>query len=338
MVLSRFKLLGVFTAITIWTLSFSSCIPDSNKSNKPRSIGNSSEVLVVLQNQEQWDGQIGQVIRKYLGQEQYGLPQSEPIFKLSHITVANFSDLFKKHRNLLIVEIDPTITNSKMEVFSDFWAGPQRVFRIKCPSADAFVETFATNEQTIISTFGEAERARILDVFRPTSKNKVSEAVQKQFKLNMVIPAGFYMAKSETGFMWIRKEIPEYSQGIIIMSEPYMSEAQFSLESIVARINRNLEQYVPGSSEGSFMVIDQKFVLPEASQVDDFPAEYTIEIRGMWNVANDFMGGPFVSYSFTDKENKDIFTLMGYVYYPNNNKRDLLRQVEAILYSVTPVK
>lgn len=338
MVLRRLRFLLTFSIISTLVLSFSACTPTTNKSNLPRSIGNTSEVLVILQNQEQWDGQIGQVIKKYLEKEQYGLPQVEPLFKLSHITIANFSDLFKKHRNLLIVEIDPSLAEPKMEVFNNLWASPQRIFKIKCPNNGTFVELFNKNEQTIIHNFGEAERARIMEVFNPTSKNDVSEAVLKTFQLNMNIPAGFYMAKSVDDFMWIRKEVTEYSQGIIIVSDPYESEAQFSLESIVARINRNIQQHVPGDSEGSYMVIDETYVLPQATQVTDFPADYTVETRGMWNVANDFMGGPFVSYTFTDKNNQHIITLMGYVYYPNQKKRDLLRQVESILYSATPLK
>ena len=155
MVLNKFNIIGVFTLLFAFLLAFSGCIPNSDKPKLPRSIGNSSEVLVVLQNQEQWDGQIGQVIRKYLEQEQYGLPQVEPVFKLSHITVANFSELFKKYRNLLIVEIDPSNTESKMEVFNDLWAGPQRIFRIKCPNLQAFVEVFENKEQIIIHSLAK---------------------------------------------------------------------------------------------------------------------------------------------------------------------------------------
>ncbi len=57
-------------------------------------------------------------------------------------------------------------------------------------------------------------------------------------------------------------------------------------------------------------------------------------MRGVWNVEHDFMGGPFVSYTFVDPGNNQIVTIYGYVYHPNKKKRNLLRQVEAILYSV----
>ncbi len=318
--------------------AWSSCTSHHKGSNLPRSIGNTSEVLVVLQNQEQWDSQIGQVIRKYMEQEQYGMPQVEPLFKLSHIGVSNFSDLFKKHRNILIVGIDPSLTESTMEVKNDLWAAPQRIFSIKSPNVSSFEQLFADNEELIVQNFGEAERQRIMEVFNPTTKNDVSEAVLKTFNLRLSVPSGFYIAKSVNGFMWLRKEVPDYSQGILIISEPYLAEAQFSVESITARTAREMKINVPGSSDGSFMIIDTTYVPPVGKQVTNFPFEYAIETRGMWNVANDFMGGPYVSYTFTDSKHEHIITLVGYVYYPNHPKRDLLRQVEAILYTASPVK
>ena len=50
-------------------------------------------------------------------------------------------------------------------------------------------------------------------------------------------------------------------------------------------------------------------------------------------VEGDYMSGPFVSYTFVEPNSNNIVTLMGYVYLPNKEKRDLLRQLEAILYS-----
>jgi PAS domain S-box-containing protein len=47
----------------------------------------------------------------------------------------------------------------------------------------------------------------------------------------------------------------------------------------------------------------------------------------------DFMGGPFVSYTFLDPKYKRIVTIDGYVYFPGQDKKNLLRQVEAIIYS-----
>ena len=57
------------------------------------------------------------------------------------------------------------------------------------------------------------------------------------------------------------------------------------------------------------------------------------ETRGLWEVYNDFMGGPFVSHSFYSKDGKEIIVLEAWVYAAKYDKRQYLRQVESLLYS-----
>ncbi len=331
--MKQINLLKAIIALLV-VITISSCDDNIKRSGLPRSIGNTSEVLVVLQNEQQWDNIVGQAIKRNLAQDQYGLTQVEPIFDLAHITINNFSDMFKKHRNILIVNIDKKATETKVEKFTNKWSDPQRIIRITSPSASIFADELEQYTDGIISDYSEAERSRILSVFRPSSKNKVLKAVRDKFKLDITIPQGFYVAKTEPGFMWIRKEVTDFSQGIIIISEPYINEEQFSTNSIVARTNRDLKLYIPGEAKGSYMAITEDYVPTIAKQIDDFASEYTIEVRGVWNVEHDFMGGPFVSYTFVDDNTDQIITIYGYVYHPNKKKRNLLRQLEAIIYSV----
>jgi len=60
-------------------------------------------------------------------------------------------------------------------------------------------------------------------------------------------------------------------------------------------------------------------------------------MRGLWKVQNDFMGGPFVNVSFLDSVNNRIICMDAYVYRPNKDKRELLRELEAVMYTYTPV-
>ncbi|HNZ72795.1 MAG TPA: DUF4837 family protein, partial [Prolixibacteraceae bacterium] len=61
---------------------------------------------------------------------------------------------------------------------------------------------------------------------------------------------------------------------------------------------------------------------------------YAVEVRGLWQVENDFMGGPFVSLSILDVLKRRVVTVEGFVYAPANKKRNLLQQVEAMAYSL----
>jgi len=75
-------------------------------------------------------------------------------------------------------------------------------------------------------------------------------------------------------------------------------------------------------------------VPPLVTVAHDFPAGYAAEMRGMWRVENDFMGGPFLSYTFADSRTGDLVTIEGYYYEPNQKKRNQMLQLQAIAYSL----
>jgi hypothetical protein len=56
----------------------------------------------------------------------------------------------------------------------------------------------------------------------------------------------------------------------------------------------------------------------------------------LWRVEGDFMGGPFVNITFVDEKTSRLVILDGFVYAPKYDKRDYLRQVEALMHSVKP--
>ena len=58
------------------------------------------------------------------------------------------------------------------------------------------------------------------------------------------------------------------------------------------------------------------------------------EVRGLWRVQGDFMGGPFVSHVRVDEVNRRIVASEAFVYAPGRLKRNLVRQLEASLYTL----
>ena len=44
-----------------------------------------------------------------------------------------------------------------------------------------------------------------------------------------------------------------------------------------------------------------------------------VELSGFWEVANDYMGGPFVSYTTVNKATKEVVTIDCYIYSPKDN-------------------
>lgn len=322
------------TILLVALALLAACSDKPRTTRKDRSAGGTAEILVVTQNDEQWNGMVGDSIRHYFLDYQYGLPQPESQNDLAHINLNGFSDMFKKHKCILEVEINPHIELAKAETASDLWAAPQRYVKITAPTATAWVELFDKQKETYKLWFDQVERERIMNVFRPSVDNSITDAVRQRFGFGLTVPQGFYVAKNEPDFIWLRKELERSSACIVIYQTPYRDTVQFGTASLVAMRDMVMQKHIPGPLEGSYMATETEFVPPLVRQAKGFPTGYAVEMRGMWRVVNDFMGGPFVSYTFADNHSGNLVTLEGYYYEPNQKKRNALLQLESIIYSV----
>ena len=314
--------------------SLTSCDYKGKTAKKDRSAGGTSEIMVVVQNDEQWDGMIGDSIRAFFLQPQYGLPQPEALYKLTHIKSSGLTDMFRKHKCILLVEINPSLTKPVVETGEDLWAAPQRVLKIIAPDRTSWCQAFNEHKEAFKVMYDKVERDRILSILRPSTDEKIVQRIKDKMGFSLTIPTGFYVAKDEPDFLWLRKELPKNSFGIFIYSTPYKDTLQLELNSLVSVRNRLLQQYVPGPADGSYMTTEEEFVPPMLNYISTYPTGFAAEMRGMWCLVGDYMAGPFVSYSFADENTGNLVTLEGYVYYPNHDKRDDLLQIQSILYSI----
>lgn len=329
------KNIRLIAAMLILLTSFSSCVDEKGSEiKKARSVGGSSEILMVTQNDEQWNGQMGQSVRDFFEQEQYGLPQPEKNFKVAHINLDALNDMFKKHRNLIIAKIDKDIKNPLVETQRNLDSEPQFVIRITASSPESWVRTFETQKDGLKLIFDDNERKRFQEYFRPMRDSKIMDHLKKRFGVTMPIPEGYVISVDKEDFMWIRNEDKDKSLAFLIYELPYNDTADLNLDNIIKVRDSIVKRHIPGPIDGSYMTTDKEFVKPVSKALPDFPAGYAVETRGMWNVVGDFMGGPFVSYSIVDPTSSKIVTAEGWIFYPNKEKRDLLRQQESILYSL----
>ena len=329
------KNIKLIAAMLILLTSFSSCVDENGSEiKKARSVGGTSEILMVTQNDEQWNGQMGQAVRDFFEQEQYGLPQPEKNFKVAHINLDALNDMFKKHRNLIIAKIDKDIKNPLVETQHNLDSEPQFVIRITASSPESWVRAFETQKDGLKLIFDDNERKRFLEYFRPMRDSKIMDHLKKRFGVTMPIPEGYAISVDKEDFMWIRNEDEYKSMAFLIYELPYNDTADLNLDNIIKVRDSIVKRHIPGPLDGSYMTTDKEFVKPVSKALPDFPAGYAVETRGMWNVVGDFMAGPFLSYSIVDPTSSKIITAEGWIYYPNKEKRDLLRQQESILYSL----
>lgn len=67
------------------------------------------------------------------------------------------------------------------------------------------------------------------------------------------------------------------------------------------------------------------------TSIDGRPA---IETKGIWDMKNAFMSGPFINYAIEDKPNNRYVVVEGYVFSPSVEKRNNIFELEAIIKSI----
>lgn len=318
-------------SIVVVVLLFAACKGNDQNSGLKNVTGRPGELFVVATD-EIWDGTVDSVFRQYLGQPQAALPQAEPIFDVMQVPPSAFTGVFKSSRSLLLVYVGSDIDSSSVMFSRDKYAFPQALVSISARDKAELLKLFTSSSDKIIGFFMKAERERLQLNYAKLHEKEILVKANELFDVSINVAPGFKIAKTDSNFLWARYETPEISQGIIIYSYPYTSDSAFTASYITEHRNTILKKHIPGPTPGSYMSTETQFPLLLNSIKKD--GNYAVEVRGLWQVENDFMGGPFVSLSILDVLKRRVVTVEGFVYAPANKKRNLLQQVEAMAYSL----
>lgn len=293
--------------------------------------GKAGEIIVVT-DKVNWEAETGAALRNVLATEYPFLPQSEPSYNLINIGEKNFTSLFQMHRNIIMLKVDPKFDTAQFQAVEDVWAAPQTVITLTAPSEEEATKLITDNAELLFNTIGQAERNRIIRNSKKFEELQLRQVVTEKFGGSPYFPKGYSLKKITDNFIWISYETTYLNQGILIYRIPYKDSTSMQLENLMAATNDIMQHNVPGMLDNSYMTISGE-ITPGLS-VMKYKNRNFVEMRGLWEVQNDFMGGPFVMHAFYDKNNpKEIIVIEGFVYAPRYDKRNYIRQVESVLYS-----
>lgn len=303
--------------------------------------GTPYEVLVVCNGRE-WESPLGEALRKLFATPVPAINQNEAMFTAVRITANDFKGLLPSYRNILKVICTPEVEKCAILARYDVEAAPQVVLTFQGPSQEAMIAYLNEHGQSLLQVLEIAERNRTIEFAKQHGLKPLEDIIRKQFGVEMHIPDGYLLRSERDNFVWISHEYPAASQGFFIYTHPYNGKQSISVESLVAARNK-AAQLIPGPSDGSYMTTVTRIpniedtgyvkVVPEQKVIRINGTDW-VEMRGLWEVANDFMGGPFVSYTTLDKRSGKLLTLDCYVYSPKYGKRNFLRALEHLVYCI----
>jgi hypothetical protein len=321
----------IILSILLVTFLFTACNEKNSSALLTNVSGKSGEVVLVIE-PKLWNSNTGKEFQKKLSQSCVALPQPEPVFDLIQIPFSAFSNIFKTHRNIIIVRVDKKLHEPKMVVQENLWAKPQIIVNVLAPDESSLETLVRDNGDLLVERILKKELSRYTANYKKYEQIGYANHLEKKFGIRLTIPKGYSMDLDTTDFIWLEsKGRGDVVQGILIYSYD-KPNVELTSEYLTAKRTQFTKRFVPGPAEGSYMTVHPESI-PYRREMKVNGIDL-IELRSLWNVENDFMGGPFISYSFIDEDKNKVINIDGFVFAPQYDKRDYLRQVEAILSSV----
>lgn len=298
----------------------------------PHVIGGMNDVVVIMSTKN-WDGTPGDTLRTKLLQQVPAIPQDERIFDLVWMPHEAMDKGIKKQRNIIITKIGPDY-QKKIQFHKSLWAQSQIVIQLMAPTPEAFIELFNEHSNKIISSIQQAELDRLMDNYKNSAEPNVIKKLYDKYEVKLTVPKGYSVNLENEDFIWLDFRHRNVIEGILIYSYPYTDTNTFTTDYLVAKRDEIFKKYVPGEVEGSYPATETRFPIL-ASEYQLNGNRYTYELRGLWHVIDGMaMGGSFISISQYDEARKRIVTVDGFLFAPGEEKRNLLKRIEAILYSL----
>jgi hypothetical protein len=330
------KISIIRVAIFLSIIFLSSC-KDENKI-LPSATGRNSEIVVVASTGV-WNGNIGVTIRKILTEPDTILPQPEAKFSIINITRREFSNILKAHRNIIVIQIEKNKAECEISTETNLYSYPQAILYITGSDENQIVEAMEKRANKILDVFEKAEIERIGNGIKTFENSELRKLVENKYGYSMYLPQDYDLLGDKNEFMWLGMNTTKGTEGVFVYTYSYTDKSQLTLDALIAKRNEVLQQYVLLDKEpqGSAYMITTNYIGPlyETMKIND---DFFARIRGLWEIKNDYMGGPFVSYTTIDKEKNMIITFDGFVYAPSRTKRDLLKRIEGIILTAKPIK
>ncbi len=332
------KRISTLILLTLMLVVAGGCKKDKKRINLMPPITGKPGTVTLVMSDELYAGSAGDTLYSILCQEEPALPQSgmegaEPMFDVVQVSPAGFGNIFKSNRNILIVTIDPALEQAAIRVERDFWAKYQLIIRMAAPTKEELIDLFVNKDEFLITTLRDTEIDREIILNRKYENTELVNQLRRKHNMTIDFPKG-WEARVDTGsFIWVQYDPPDITQGVLVHYYPYTDESQLEYENQLIKTEEWLKKRVTGTPKNSYMAIELE--APVYSREFSMDDNYVREIKGLWTMENDYMGGPFISWSFADPDHGRIVTVFGFVYAPKYNKRNHIRKVESLLKTVS---
>lgn len=334
--MKAFRILLVIVA----SLSFFACSKssssDERRSPTTTSIGQPCEVLLVL-DKEVMASELKDTLKEILECDIPGLNQSEPFFRVSRVPMSIYKGEMLKMHSKLFVKIVHGQADAQLQVAYNVDAKPQIQALLTAPDIASLQTYIRLNAEKVRQVLLDHQLSMIQSTFKRHHSKKVRSALQK-YGLDGLLPEEIAYVKQGKDCFWASSRTSEKQLNFVFYRVPAQEGILSDRDQLVHLRDSVLAENIPGSRPDQWVETvweQEKPIVWLNKRAQN--GQMITELRGLWQMRNGAMGGPFVSYAWLDKDGQ-LSVIEGFVFSPSTDKRDLVRRLEAGMRTIKPIE
>lgn len=292
-----------------------------------------SELLLVV-DKEVWDSDLQDSINGIVKAQVPGLMQVEELFRVTRIFSNNYDPTYTTFHTKLFIKVDRDLKKPMMGTRRNEYAKPQLELVVAAPSIDVLREYLTLNAERIKEILVESQIEKRVELLRKTYSKKVDDDLKEVLGMSVRASENMRATKKGERFLWGGTNLLAKDLNLVVYTYDWHGEDLLDTGRYVEKRDSVMKHNIPGSNEGQWMQTvrerEHKRPLVECAE-REINGRKVMEARGLWEMRNGALGGPFVSISRVDTAARRVIVGEGFVYSPSTDKRDLVRQMEAVL-------
>lgn len=320
-----------FLLLFATVMLMASCSDGKEQKTLVKSKGLPSELLLVV-DRDVWTTDVQDTLNAIVEAQVPGLMQAEKMFRVTRIFTRDYSPTYSTFHTILKVTIDKALQKPLMGTARDANARPQLELLVSAPDIDQLRNYLSANSQRIQDILAEAQIEFRIAALRKKYSKKVSDDLKEVLGMTVYVPENLVATKKAENFLWGGTNTLQKDQNILVYTYPWQGEDVMDADVFVERRDSVIKVNIPGERPDQWMqTVREKDVPLIVSRPRTINDRQMLEVRGLWEMRNGALGGPFVSLARVDTASSRVIVAEGWVYSPSTDKRDLLRQMEAAL-------
>ncbi|MEX2463092.1 MAG: DUF4837 family protein [Balneolaceae bacterium] len=324
-----------------------------NADYRPISIGPIDEVIVVMDSTD-WDSETALAIEETFGKLIGTLPTAEPTYKLIFRDFSTNEELdnLREHKNIIFAstldddnnvaslirailsdEIEERVRQGESFAFplQDRWVRDQWTLLLTSTSDLELSEKILNSESSLVGNLMDLEfQRRTAELFRRGEQVAISDSLWKKYGWSVRMQHDYTQSVDVDDVVVFKRYLPDNNRWMLAWWEDDVDNIDFlDSEWINAHRDSLLHQYLRGEREESYITTEYRrpVITDEMVRSDHIMG---FETLGTWMMTNDFMGGPFVNFTYYDPQTERLFMIEYGQFAPSVTKRTFVRQFRAM--------